>query len=142
MGIVISELHRVDGYHDRHLGTVTLNGRAFPAIVVGAFDRLESLLYSHVTAEYELSEVLSVEVNLPKNDRVSGIFALPDAQIAFDGTVHNETEVDENSSLFDLYIQNGPDFFSIDSSHLQEKPSIGTRIRIIGKGLHVYPTFT
>jgi hypothetical protein len=81
-------------------------------------------------------------VNLPTDDTASGIFALADGQVAIDGTVHNETKIDDNVSLFDVYIQNGADFFTVSTEDVQLRPEIGTRIRIVGKGLHVYPTFT
>lgn len=38
MGIVINSLYRMDGYHDRHYGSVTHNGNTFDAVLVGAFE--------------------------------------------------------------------------------------------------------
>lgn len=142
MSIRINKLHRMDGYHDRHFGTVTHNGNTCDAILVGPFDRLQSLLNTDISAEYELNEIIAVEVNLPRDNSVSGIYALPDGQVAVDGTVHNETKIDENLSLFDISIEIGADFFAVSTEDIQQRPKVGTRIRIIGKGLRVYPTFT
>lgn len=142
MSVTIDELHRMDGYNDRHWGAVTHNGNALSAVIVGSFERLQSLLHLDVTAEYELNEILSVDTNLAKDDSSSGIYQLPDGQVVFDGTVHNESKLDETVSLFDVYLQNGADFLVFSSEDLQQRPEVGTRIRIVGKGFLVFPTFT
>ncbi len=132
----------MDGGHDKHLGSVTHNGHTFDAVLVGDFQQLQSILHKDVTAEYELNEIISAEHGLAKDDTLSGMFPLADGQIAVDGSVHNETKLDEHLSLLDIYIQNGADFLAITSDELGHKPAVGSRIRIVGKGLHVYPTFT
>ena len=142
MSITINTLLPIDGASDKYLGSVTHNGQTFDAVIVGAFCRLESLLRTNVTAEYELDEIISAETGLQKNDSVSGIFPLANGQIVIDGSVHNETMVDDKSSWLDVYIQNGADFFAVASENLRHKPAVGSRIRIVGTGLRVYPTFT
>ena len=141
MGITIDTLHRMDSYHDRHIGTVTHNGNRCAAVLVGSFERLQLLLNSNTSAEYELNEITAVAVNLPRDDSASGIYALPDGQVAIDGTVYNETMIDDTVSLFDIYIQNGADFFADATEDIQQRPEMGTRTRIVGTGLHVCPTF-
>ena len=142
MGVTINTLHRMDGYPDKHFGSVTHNGYKLDAVLVGQFDRLRQLLHTDTTAEYELNEIISVDSGLEKDDAVSGIFPLANGEIAIDGSIHNETEIDSRFSLLDIYIQNGADFLAVTSEDLGQKPQVGTRIRIVGKGLHVYPTFT
>lgn len=142
MSIRINKLHRMEGYHDRHFGTVTHKGNTFEAILVGPFEMLQSLVNTDASAEYELNEIVSVDVNLPRDDSASGIYALPDGKVAVDGTVHNEVKIDEEVSLFDVAIQNGADFLAVSTEVIRRRPKVGTRIRIVGKGLHVYPTFT
>ena len=142
MGVTIKSIHRMDGHHDRHVGRVTHNGNPCEAVLFGPFEKLQALLNTDTTAEYELDEIISVTVNLPKEDIVSGIYALADGQVAIDGSVHNEIRIDDTASLFDVYIQNGADFLTVSTEDLKERPEIGTRIRIIGKGLCIYPTFT
>jgi len=142
MGIVINTLHRMDSYHDQHFGTVTHNGQVLDAVIVGPFDRLRSLLHVLVTAEYELKEIISADTNLPQDDSISGIYPLADDQVVVDGSIHNVIDIDEHFSYIDIYLQNSVDFLAISSEHLGQIPSVGTRIRILGKGLHVYPTFT
>ncbi len=142
MGVTINTLHGEDDYTDKHSGSVTHNGHILDAVIVGPFHRLKSLLYTCVTAEYELNEIISADTGLEKNDSVSGFFPLVNGQIAIDGSIHNETRIDDRCSLLDIYIQNGADFFIIKDDDIGHKPTVGSRIRIIGKGLFVYPTFT
>lgn len=141
MGVFIDQIHPMDGHHEKHQGTVRHNGHVCEAILVGPYDRLLTLLQTETTAEYELNEIISAEMDLPKNDRVSGIFPGQNGQLIVDGTVHYEMVIDQNVSWFDIYIQNGADFLNVSSEDLGEKPKLDTRIRITGKGLHVYPTF-
>ncbi len=121
---------------------MTRNGNTCDAVLVGTFDKLQELLNTETTAEYELNEVITVTINLPKDETVSGIYALADGQVAIDGTVDNETQIDEIVSLFDVDIGNGSDKLTVSTEDIQFRPEIGTRIRIIGKGLHIYPIFT
>jgi hypothetical protein len=142
MGVTINSLYRMDGYSDKHYGSVTHNGHTFAAVLVGPFERLESILHTEVTAEYELNEIIAAETGLERDDSVSGIFALGDGQLAIDGSIHNETKIDDRLSVLDIYIQNGADFLAITSEDLGRTPAVGSRIRLRGKGLRVYPTFT
>lgn len=142
MGVTINTLHRMDGLTDKHFGSVTHNGHTFDAVLVGPFDRLQPLLHTDATAEYELNELITVDCGLEKADSQSGIFPLADGQIAVDGSIHNETKIDEQNSVLDIYIQNGADFIAVTSEDLGHNPPVGSRIRIVGKGLQVYPIFT
>ena len=142
MGLVINTLHRMDGYQDKHFGSVTHNGHTFDAVLFGEFQRLQSILHRGVTAEYQLAEIISTEHGLAKNDTLSGIFPLDDGQIAVDGSIHNEIQIDDGLTLFDIYIQNGADFLAVTSDEVGQKLAVNSRIRIVGKGLHVYPTFS
>ena len=143
MGVVITQIDRMDGYHDRHFGTICHNEQMLNAVLVGPYDQLMGLIGKGITAEYSLNEIMSVELDLPKEDQFSGIFsAATENHVVVDGTVHNETVIDEDVSLFDIYIQNGADFLCVSSDELLAKPKLNTRIRITGNGLHVYPTFT
>ena len=142
MGITIKSFCRMDGYHDRHSGTVTHNGNSCEALIFGSPEKLQAILETDTAAEYELDEIISATLNLPRNDAASGIYALANGQVAIDGLIHNEIRIDDTVSLFDLYIQNGADFMTVSTDDLKQRPEQGTRIRIIGKGLRVYPTFT
>lgn len=132
----------MDDGRNRHFGTVRQNDSICKAVLIGEYDRLLGLLHIEATAEFELIDIVSADVNLEKDDRLSGIFSLANDCVAIDGTIHNETVLDNKVSVFDVYIHNGADFFSITSEDLPAKPGIDTRIRIVGRGLHVYPTFT
>lgn len=143
MSVVIKQIYRMDGYHDRHFGTICHNEHILNAVLVGSYDQLMGLLGKEITAEYSLNEIRTVEMNLPQGDQLSGIFPTAiENQIVVDGTVYNEIVIDEDVSLFDIYLQNGTDFLNVSSDELPAKPKLNTRIRITGNGLHVYPTFT
>jgi len=142
VGVTINSLERLEGYDDRHSGSIEHNGHAFDAVIVGPFEKLRSIRHASVTAEYELNEIISVETDLAKDDSISGFFSLTDNQIAVDGSVHNEIKVDDLVSVFDIYIQNGADFLSLTTEQLGCNPRVGSRIRIVGAELLVYPTFT
>lgn len=139
MGITINALYHMDDSRDRHYGTVTHNGNTCDAVLAGRFEELQSLLHTEAAAEYTLNEIISVEANLPRDDSVSGIYALPDDQIAVDGTVHNELKLDETLSLFDIYMQNGADYLEVSTEDIQVHLEVGKRVRIVCKGVHVYP---
>lgn len=141
MSVTINSLYRMEGYVDKHFGSVTHNGHTFDEVLVGSYDRLKTLLHSNTAAEYELNEIFFADIGLAKDDSVSGIFPLTNGQFAIDGTVHSETKIDDRFSMLDIYIQNGADFLAITNEDLGHTPPVGSRIRIIGKGLHVYPTF-
>ncbi|MFO1007130.1 MAG: hypothetical protein U0929_14305 [Planctomycetaceae bacterium] len=143
MGVLIKAIYRMEGYHDRHFGTICHNEHMLKAVLIGAYDQLTGLVGKVVTAEYSLNEIKSVEMNLPQADWRSGMYpAAIENHVIVDGTVCNEFVIDEAVSLFDIYIQNGADFLCMSSEELQAKPKLNTRIQITGVGLHVYPSYT
>jgi hypothetical protein len=141
MGVTINAIHPMDGHPDKHFGSVTHNGHTLDAVIVGPLGRVRSLLHTNADAEYELEEIISAETGLEKNESLSGFFPLADGQIAIDGSIHNEIKIDDQSSVLDIYIQNGADFLAITSEDLGHNPPVGSRMRIVAKGLHVYPIF-
>ncbi len=141
MAVLIEQIDRIEGREDKHFGVVRHNGHKLEVILVGPYDSLLPLIGTDVLVEYELEEITSADIDLPVDDRASGIFPEHGDQFIIDGTVHNETIIDELVSLIDVYIQNGADFLAVTSEDLPAKPRTGTRIRVTGKGLHVYPTF-
>jgi hypothetical protein len=141
MSVLIEQIDRVEGCEDKHFGVVRHNGHQLEVILVGPYDRLVTLVGIDVLVEYELGKVISADIDLPVDDRSSGIFPDQGNQVVVDGTVHNETVIDDAASVIDVYIQNSADFLAVTSDDLAAKPKTGTRIRIIGKDLHVYPTF-
>src|SRR6218665_3421439 len=121
MGIVIEAIHRMEDAAKRHWASVRHNGHGFDAVLVGDYDRLLTLLGEETSAEYGLTEIHSVEIDLPKDDATSGVFPLNDGRVVIDGTVHNETIIDEHVSLFDVYLRNKADFFNVSSEDLSTK---------------------
>lgn len=95
-------------------------------------------------AEIDHASVVRFEVNLPLDDSLSGLFVTDDpCVILADGQVHNHLEIDSDLVLIDVYIQNGPELFTVTSEELDGVvPSVGSRIRIWLLGLSIYPSNT
>ncbi len=142
MAITLESIHQMDQHDNRHYGTVIHRESQINAVIVGPFERLKDLIGCEVTAEYELTTVDSVDIDLPENDEDSGIYAAESERVVFDGRVHMITEIDENFAYIDVYIQNGADFLSITTDDVPRLPRLDSRIRIKGHGLIVFPTFT
>ena len=140
MGINIISLNAVKG-SDLHRSTITHNGNTLEAVVVGEFERVKRLSRTDVIAEFELNEIQSAECGLERDDCLSGIFPLEGGRILIDGSIHNEIEIGDSIYLFDIYIQNGADCLAVTTDEIGERPSVGSRIRIVGKGLRVFPTY-
>ena len=142
MAIILVSIHQMDQNDNRHWGTVVHRESQMNALIVGPIERLKNLIGCEVTAEYELTTIDSVDIDLPENDEVSGIYAIEPDRVIIDGRVHMITEIDENFAFVDVYIQNGADFLSITTDDVPRRPKLDSRIRIKGHGLIVFPTFT
>ena len=142
MAIILVSIHQMDQNDNRHWGTVVHRESQMNALIVGPIERLKNLIGCEVTAEYELTTIDSVDIDLPENDEISGIYAIKPDRVIIDGRVHMITEIDENFAFVDVYIQNGADFLSITTDDVPRLPKLDSRIRIKGHGLIVFPTFT
>lgn len=142
MAIILVSIHQMDQNDNRHWGTVAHRESQMNALIVGPIERLKNLIGCEVTAEYELTTIDSVDIDLPENDEISGIYAIKPDRVIIDGRVHMITEIDENFAYVDVYIQNGADFLSITTDDVPRLPKLDSRIRIKGHGLIVFPTFT
>jgi hypothetical protein len=142
MGVVIVKVDDSKEDEDCHLATVLHQDHRINAIIFGPLDRVSLLVGASVTAEYELTKIESAELDLPAQDGASGIFQETPDTILVDGTVHLLTRVDDHMTCIDIYIQNGADFLAISSDDVDSIPTTGSRIRIRGRGLVVYPTYT
>lgn len=142
MAIILVSIHQMDQNDNRHWGTVVHRESQMNALIVGPIERLKNLIGCEVTAEYELTTIDSVDIDLPENDEISGIYAIKPDLVIIDGRVHMITEIDENFAYVDVYIQNGADFLSITTDDVPRRPKLDSRIRIKGHGLIVFPTYT
>ncbi len=142
MAIILVSIHQMDQHDNRHLGTVVHRESRMNAVIVGPIERLKDLIGCELSVEYELTTIDSVDIDLPENDEVSGIYAIEPDRVIIDGRVHMITEIDENFAFVDVYIQNGADFLSITTDDVPRLPKLDSRIRIKGHGLIVFPTFT
>ena len=99
-------------------------------------------LPSHFIAELDHASVLRFEAGLPIDDGSSGLFATEDPSVILaDGTVHNHVEIGPDHVIVDVYVQRGPEYFTVNSEELGGiVPEIGTRLRAWLVGLAVYPS--
>ena len=141
MSFRLIELHRMDDSRDRHMAIVDHGNDRLTVVIVGQYERLQSLGHDDFSAEIELSEIASVEMNIPRNDDESGI-SEDGEMVVVDGTVHQILQIDDLISVVDVYIRDGPEFIAVTTDDLQGAvPVLDSRLRMRGKGLEVYPTF-
>ncbi len=95
-------------------------------------------------AEIDHTSVLRFEPNLPPDDSQSGFFVTDDPSVILaDGRVQNHLEIDSDYVLIDVYIQAGPEFFTVTSEELGGTiPVVGSRLRAWLLGLSICPTNT
>ncbi|MES2983476.1 MAG: hypothetical protein V4727_14280 [Verrucomicrobiota bacterium] len=95
-------------------------------------------------AEMDYTSMVRFEANLTPDNSQSGLFVTDDpCVILADGQVHNYLEIDSDYVLIDVYIQNGPEFFTVTSEELGGiVPDVGSRLRVWLLGLSIYPSNT
>lgn len=116
---------------------------SFVAIIPEPLERLK-MLSTNFVAELDYQSVSKYESGLPKEDSASGVFATEDASVVLvDGSILNLLVIDTDFVLVDVYVQNGPEFVTVNSEELgNEVPELGSRLRLWLQGLKVYPSFT
>lgn len=141
MAFTITELHELE-ISLTH-AQVKHCDESIVAIIPEPLTRLASLNEQFV-AELDYSRVVKHEAGLAKDDSISGIFATDDSAVVIvDGSISSLLEISREHVLIDIYIQNGPEFISINSEDLGGVvPEVGSRIRLWLQGLKIYPTFT
>ena len=118
--------------HRRQSFVAYLHG--FPAECVGD-------MTAHCVVELDYQALVRYRILSEFLDDHSGIFATnrPDV-VSVRGRIHNKVPADDsNTMIYDIYIQNGADFITIDSQELaEENLSIGTGIEIDVKNIEFY----
>lgn len=117
-------------------------GNRFRVNVVATEEQARELS-DQFTAEMSYEEAARVEWGLAKDDEASGVFAVKDEGLFLvDGTVSNVIPLEDDESLVDLYLMNGPEFLAVTSRDLTEVPPLDTRMRLWVRGLRIYPVFS
>ena len=141
MAFSIAELHELEP--DVTHAHLIHGDELFVAIIPEPLGRLRTLSAGFV-AELDYQSVSRYEAGLTKADSASGIFATDDVSVVLvDGSVSNLLEIDTDHVLVDVYVQNGPEFVTVNSEELGNNVlEVGTRVRLWLQGLKIYPSFT
>ena len=141
MAFSVSEIHELEP--DR-CHAVIRHGTQLLTVILRCSHVEAFRLPPDFTAEIDHASVIRFEADLPADDNQSGLFATDDPIVTLaDGLVHNLVEIGPDHVLIDVYIQTGPEFFTVTSEELGGTvPAIGSRLRVWLLGLSIYPTHT
>ena len=137
MSIVIQDIVGSNG--DRCSCTITHGTSTLVADVHGDKDSLTKFINDELIVEIGFDQVVSARLILDFNNNDSRI-AQNESTVSLFGVVHNILEHDE--SIFDIYIQNGPEYFSVTSGEWAINPGTGDGVVVDVTGICFYPTST
>jgi hypothetical protein len=129
----------LDSQDKQMLAKVNHEGNQITAIIkdekLKDFDTKESFL-----AEIDYDKLLNWKVNTNFEDKKSGIWQEKDG-VHLLGRVHDVFYIDKSKSIIDVYIQNGPEFFTVNSETVNnEIPEINSGLEIIVENLYIFPS--
>jgi hypothetical protein len=141
MSIIILRLDQEKG--PRVSAKVRHGSDEFVALIDGTRSALTELVGKDCIVEMLFDSVASWKELHEFQDDQSCIMSsanTPDA-VTLRGRVHNISELDENSRIVDLYLQNGPEFLAVSSAELGGVvPAVDSALEITVYGLCFYPT--
>ena len=128
---------------EKGLWAVVVHGEvALRVELIGEESRLRAAVGETLQVEFHFDSVTRWRT-LADEPANHGLSAESDGDIRVVGAVHNVMVLDEGVSLFDVYLQNGPEFLTFDSADLPgAPPKQGEGVEIIVRGLRVYPTWS
>lgn len=142
MSIVI--LYLKDEKDNATLASLKHGEYEFTALVDGKKASLAGLLGQDCCTEMCYEHLISWQLLAGFEDTDSCIkaSARPSGGITIRGRVHSVTVVDaQGTQIFDLYIQNGPEFLAVSSQELEgQLPEVGAGLEVTVEGLCFYPT--
>ncbi|EGQ9921362.1 TPA: hypothetical protein JG855_004667 [Vibrio parahaemolyticus] len=116
--------------------------RNFLTCLIDVSASLRSNIPSEVLqVEFDFAEVLDAKIiaNLP--DSKTGIKQGDGLLIhQIFGHVHNVVHISEDSTIYDVYLRNGPEFLCVSSENWAIEPKVGDGIYIKTSGLCIYPS--
>jgi len=139
MSIYIKKIIQPEG--DKCLCQVVHEGRDIDCFVYGSAEVLAPQLLEEIQIEIEFEKVLEAEAIPEFMDSKSGIKQSEgEPAHIIEGRVHSTLMAE--SDIYDIYIQNGPEFLCVTSDEWALKPNIGDGVRVKISGLCFYPTNT
>lgn len=121
-GVVVQALHQNNPL------TVTIRGMKNDEVVGKSFQ---------ATIDYD--EILAWNVVESFRDERSGIWQEQDG-IHLLGRVHNILDYGDGKTIVDVYIQNGPEFFSMNLDAIEDSSfDANTGLEIVVRNLYIHP---
>ena len=143
MAIIIEQVIRPT--EDGVRALVDHSGQKLSVSVAAEASRAADVLGQSLVVELGFQQVLSWHVVRGDGTPKHGLFHDPiePGSVRIVGTVHNILALDDGSSLFDVYVQAGPEFLTFASTDLPgQPPSLRDAIEVTVRGLCFYPTWT
>ena len=139
MSIYIKNIFHAEG--DKCFCQVDHEGNTLNCFVYGSEENLSDELRKEIQSEVGFEGVIEAKTIPDFNDSESGI-KQSDRELSYkvQGRVHSI--IKEENDIYDIYIQNGPEFICITSDEWEIKPNIGDGVLVIVTGLCFYPTNT
>jgi hypothetical protein len=120
------------------------SGQKLTVSVVAEPSRVADVLGKSLLVELDFEQVLgwhAVGKDCPIQHGLFNDQVAPGA-VRIVGTVHNIVALDDGSSLFDVYVQAGPEFLTFASTDLPgQPPSLRDPIEVTVRGLRLHPTW-
>jgi hypothetical protein len=139
MSIYIKKINQSE--NDKCLCQVEHEGATIDCFVYGSAETLAPLLSEEIQIEIGFDRVIEAEI-IPEFMDSKSCIKQSEGALAhiIVGRVHSV--LTEDSGIYDIYIQNGPEFFCVTSEDWALKPKKGDGVRVKISGLCFYPTNT
>jgi hypothetical protein len=119
-------------------------GHKLDVDVAGPVSRVAEVVGQSLTVEIGYAAVVDCQILERESDSAHGLFQSDPSNrhICIVGRVHNVLALDDGSSLFDLYVQAGPEFLTFDSTAVSGRQlKVGDSVAITVRDLCFYPTW-
>ena len=135
MSIYINSIIRPEG--DKCFCQVNHEENTLNCFVYGNEEQLSHQLSEEIQVEIGFDNVIAAEAILEFNDSKSSITqSVGELAHNIKGRVHSIIK----GEIYDIYIQNGPEFICITSNEWKLKPNIGDGVLVKITGLCFYPS--
>ncbi len=125
----------LDDNENSRMAFASLNGNEMKVKICSYLD---APLNESLSVEFNIEEIIKIEKEPNCTDEKSGIWQTPHGfQII--GKIHNIIELSGNSKLYDVYIQNGPEFIVFEGKEIYPDMEVNDFISLYVSDLLCYP---
>jgi hypothetical protein len=141
MSIIVERI--VSHTDDTVRAIVNHKGSRLDVDVAGPISRVKEMLGQSLTAEIGYARMVNIQVLERDNELAHGLFQSDPSirQVRIVGRVENVLPLDDGDSIFDVYVQTGPEFLAFDSTEHEIDLKVGDPVAIVVQGLCFYPTW-